>query len=415
MKYTEITSYDVDHALRNLKQVTFEVTDNCNLKCKYCGYGEFYQGYDNREAKDMPIEYAINLIDYLTDIWNKGLTDSIKQLAYFSFYGGEPLMNMPFIKACIEYIESKNINRVIQYSMTTNAVLLDKYMDYLVEKQFNILISLDGDKNSQSYRVNHNGENSFDRVFKNIKRLQTTYPEFFETHVNFNSVLHSRNTVEGVHSFIKKEFGKQPTISELNNSGIRADKVAEFEAAYRNKEESLQQSENYEQLSKDMFMNEPKTNDLLLFLHQYSGNVFRDYKALLADPEKLSMTPTGTCTPFSKKMFVTVNGKILQCERIDHDFALGTVNKERVELDIDAIVKKFNDWVGKIRTQCESCYRKQSCIQCVYYIDGVLKENPICKGFMNKEDFGQYQSYCLGHLRKNPELYEKLMKDVLVD
>lgn len=26
----------------NLRQLTFEVTDDCNLCCKYCGYGDMY-------------------------------------------------------------------------------------------------------------------------------------------------------------------------------------------------------------------------------------------------------------------------------------------------------------------------------------------------------------------------------------
>ena len=41
--------------------------------------------------------------------------------------------------------------------MTSNAVLLDKYQDYLAEKQFDILISLDGDEWGNSYRTDHAG------------------------------------------------------------------------------------------------------------------------------------------------------------------------------------------------------------------------------------------------------------------
>jgi uncharacterized protein len=48
---THITSEHIISALANLPQITFEITDACNLKCKYCGYGEFYDDYDNREDK----------------------------------------------------------------------------------------------------------------------------------------------------------------------------------------------------------------------------------------------------------------------------------------------------------------------------------------------------------------------------
>lgn len=42
----------IEKNLMNLGQITFEVTDACNLKCKYCGYGEFYGHYDNRNNQN---------------------------------------------------------------------------------------------------------------------------------------------------------------------------------------------------------------------------------------------------------------------------------------------------------------------------------------------------------------------------
>ena len=41
-----LTPNHIRLALANLPLLTFEVTDACNLKCKYCGYGEFYNDYD---------------------------------------------------------------------------------------------------------------------------------------------------------------------------------------------------------------------------------------------------------------------------------------------------------------------------------------------------------------------------------
>ena len=71
--------------------------------------------------------------------------------------------------------------------MTTNAVLLDKYMDFLVENNFEILISLDGDKFNDSYRTFKNGTGSFDTVISNIDKLQSTYPIFFDKNIKFTT------------------------------------------------------------------------------------------------------------------------------------------------------------------------------------------------------------------------------------
>lgn len=415
MIFREVTPQEIESNLVNLKQLTFEVTDACNLQCKYCGFGDLYYGYDRRESKYLPIHKAKLILDYLANIWRAGRTNEETPTTYISFYGGEPLLNMPFIKETVEYVGKMDLHRNFIFSMTTNAMLLDKYMDYLVKKRFRILISLDGDKEAQSYRITKGGENSFDTVFANVKALQEKYPEHFAECVNFNSVLHNRNSVEGTFSFIKDTFGKEPTISELNNSEIREDRRAEYERTYRNKVESIHASENYRKLSKELFMGEPNTNDLLIFLHQYSGNVFKDYNALFIDEGKMKSTPTGTCSPFGKKMFVTVNGKILQCERIDHAFSWGKITEDSVILDVEDVAEGFNAYLKKVRSQCEVCFRRKSCIQCLYYIPDICKSVAKCHGFMNGENFGRYSSYCLGHLKSNPELYRKLMTEITVE
>lgn len=239
MNNRRITPIEVEHSLVNLKQLTFEVTDACNLQCKYCSYGDLYFGYDKRETKYMSFAQGKLLIDYLVDIWKTHHASTSWQRTYISFYGGEPLLNMSFIEKMVGYIERLDVPRNFIYSITTNAMLLDKYMDFLVEKKFNLLISLDGDEKGQSYRITTNGNNSFDKVFSNVKALQQKNPAYFVENVNFNSVLYNRNSVESTHNFIKQEFGKQPTVSELNNSGIKPEKVTEFEKTYKNKIESL--------------------------------------------------------------------------------------------------------------------------------------------------------------------------------
>lgn len=55
----------VERNLINLQQLVFEVTDKCNLKCKYCAYGEMYDstGNFNRETKNLSYEKAVQIID----------------------------------------------------------------------------------------------------------------------------------------------------------------------------------------------------------------------------------------------------------------------------------------------------------------------------------------------------------------
>lgn len=63
--YSTITKEDIEQNLINLRQLVFEVTDSCNLRCKYCGYADLYEGYDKRENKKLPFYKAKLIIDYL--------------------------------------------------------------------------------------------------------------------------------------------------------------------------------------------------------------------------------------------------------------------------------------------------------------------------------------------------------------
>ena len=66
-------------------QITLELTERCNLRCKYCIYNEGQGGYRNFGNRDMTYEIAKQGIDDLIE--NSG-DDSI----YVGFYGGEPLI-----------------------------------------------------------------------------------------------------------------------------------------------------------------------------------------------------------------------------------------------------------------------------------------------------------------------------------
>ncbi|MFA8435687.1 MAG: radical SAM peptide maturase [Marinifilaceae bacterium] len=413
--FDELTAADIHEQLCNLDQLTFEITDACNLNCKYCGYGEFYNDYDTRTNHQLNHQYAINLINYLVRLWNSNSNYSHQKVVYISFYGGEPLLNMEFIKLIVHYIESlhsKNIR--FKYSITTNGILLDKYMDFLVEQKFNILISLDGNKSNNAYRVNHNGVNSFDKIYTNAKLLERMHPDFFVHNVYFNSVLHNKNNVPELVTFFKREFNKTPRITELNKTGIRHDKHEEFDRMYNNKYHSISGSKKEYELPKELIFENPKTTELNIFLHQHSENVFFSYNDLLATSGKTKKIPTGTCLPFGKKLFVTVNGKILVCERIGHQFAAGKISENGIELDFEDIANKYNGYYESLKSQCSKCYRLKTCTQCIFSME-TKNQKLYCKHFMNKEQFNRYKNALTDYLRNNPELYTQIMTEVTVN
>ena len=248
-----------------------------------------------------------------------------------------------------------------------------------------------------------------------MNRLRDNFPEYFRDHVNFNAGLHNRNSVEQIYHFFQQEYDKKPSIGELNNMGIRPEKIAEFKNAYRNQMESIRQTENYEEIDKERFISSPTYQSVCTFLHQYCDFVYRDYNELLyGKTSKQDDWITGTCMPFGKKMFVTVNGKILPCERIGQHFAIGRVDEKGVDLDFEAISERYNSYFSKLETQCSSCFNRYSCIQCIFNLKN-LEGSPICLGRMSKEDFENYKANKMAFIASHPEEYYRLMEEVFVE
>ena len=413
--YTPLAPDLIEYKIANLNQLTLEVTDACNLNCNYCGYSEFYYTHDKRENKIMPFEVAKRIIDYLVEKWNSSLNSSYKGICYISFYGGEPLLCIPLIKKIINYVNSLYINREIIFSMTTNAVLLDKYEDFLVENKIRILISLDGNEYNNSYRVDHSGKSSFVRIYRNVKHIAEKHPVYFENCVNFNSVLHNRNSVEEIHNFIKKEFNKIETISPLNDFGIQKNKLDEFKKMYKNYLTDLNQSKHSKEIIADLFIKAPQTHDLILFMTLFSGTIYRSYSDFFTDDEKRAKLLTGTCIPFGKKMFVTVNGKILPCEKISQEFGLGQVNEKNIYIDPIKIADKYNSYFQKMVKQCSYCYQAKSCSQCLFNIHDLHDNNPTCFGFENYSMFAKYLSSTISYLEDHPELYKTILRETIME
>ncbi len=67
---------DIRKCLANTPQVTFEVTDACNLRCEYCDYGKFYSDYDERKSQMLYTPKVIKFIDFLIDLWNSTFNTS---------------------------------------------------------------------------------------------------------------------------------------------------------------------------------------------------------------------------------------------------------------------------------------------------------------------------------------------------
>lgn len=162
----------------NAKVITFVVTQDCNLRCKYCYMTSKQSGHK------MTFETAKSAIDYFVKEKSKLFDDDYLIL---EFIGGEPLIEVELIDKIVDYFKIKiykeNSNWFGRYriAISTNGILYssDKVQKF-IQKNINSLsigISIDGTKEKHDMqRVYPDGTGSYDDVRKNIKLWKKQFP-----------------------------------------------------------------------------------------------------------------------------------------------------------------------------------------------------------------------------------------------
>ena len=405
----------IRHALANARQVVFEVTDACNLRCEYCGYGKFYKDYDQRKNSRLDFRVAERLLTFLEQGWHSSLNGSMDNRIAIGFYGGEPLLNFPFIHQMVEYIKARRVpDHRFVFVMTTNGLLLEKYMDFLCDNRFELLISLDGNRRHNSYRVFPDGSEAYDLILKNVDTLRKRYPDYFREKVNFNAVFHNRSSLSEMYHFFKKRFDKIPMVWELNTSGIEPSRQEEFWNVFASMQEDLQGMERPQPMMEDMFMDLPGMGGLSKFIHQYTNCSFSDYNEVMSNDIDAARFPTGTCIPFSRKIFLTVNHKILPCEAVGQQHAMGHVTTDGVHIDADRIAMRYNEYYRKISKRCKHCYLADNCGKCMLDLD-MSADTPECNDFMSLDERRDRFATHLSYLEAFPRTYSRIVKEVYYD
>jgi len=176
----------VERLHEGITSLTLEVTEACNLRCRYCIFSGGYTNWRSHGRRRMSDVTALGAIDLYLDHCKDSDTVMV------GFYGGEPLLNFDLIRRCCDYVKSRERDnrkhRDIRFSLTTNGTLLtDEVLEYLIHNNFSLSFSLDGPREVHDrYRVSADDRGTFEVVFQSIQRIYKEYPRYFEDKVLFN-------------------------------------------------------------------------------------------------------------------------------------------------------------------------------------------------------------------------------------
>jgi uncharacterized protein len=129
-----------ESAAPRVKALCLFATDNCNLSCRYCfANKERPAAAHGRGAMSAAVGKAA--VDFLL------LAAGPRRHCEIDYFGGEPLLNWPVIKAVTAYARERSaaLSKEIAFTITTNGLLLTpEIAGFLEEESFAAVLSLDG-------------------------------------------------------------------------------------------------------------------------------------------------------------------------------------------------------------------------------------------------------------------------------
>ncbi len=313
-------SYDKDIA-----RVTLITTTNCNLRCVYC----FARG--GERATYMDPELAIRVI-------KKVISPETKEI-HLNFFGGEPSLNFKCIKESVNFINRKYIKA--RYQITTNGVMPEDTLDFLIKNNFIFFLSIDGTPEIQNkQRPMANGNPTNDIVEKTAKKIIEN-----DGNVKFRVTI-TRYSMNKMHDIIEYLYG-------LGAKYIHFEPLHVSGRAYKKFKLQPDAKKYIEEFIKALDLAKECKIKLIDSSYNYLLNPCIQF-----------------CPSVQKnKLILTSEGKITFCLEAQDDchtlsdiFIVGEYDtkKDRFEYDKNKMEKLTGYTVNSVK-KCEKCFAKYAC------------------------------------------------------
>ena len=323
---------------RFLQDLILQVTQDCNFQCRYCLFANDTKLERTHKKINMDYLTAQKSVDYLYNHCADVSEVSI------GFYGGEPFLNFDLIKRITKYASQKFQAKHVRFLTTTNASLLnDDIIQFMINNNFEVSISLDGDRdyqnNHRKYRAN--GNDTFDIVMRNVLKIKNANPVYFKENVSFNPVIFNDENAEKVYAFYES-IGVNKDNININRANLNG-------IDYLDSPTMLFSNQNMYGVRDDM-----KHNNFIKKIEDNS--IIPNY-----------WHPNGQCVPGVRRLFVTIDGSIYPCEKIveNKTFCIGNINDNKDDkIDVDQARKILNS-ATITQDNCKKCWAFRFCEMCV--------------------------------------------------
>lgn len=352
VSYIETFDYNLD----KISMFTIEMTQQCNLRCKYCIYSGNYDNqrfHNNKFFQEDNIPQLVRFID--------SHADKTAPVITICFYGGEALLQKPTIDKIIQNLHSLNYD--FEYTISTNGVLLNQEnIKWICSiPNLKVTVTVDGDNIvHDSNRVFPNGTGSFNTIMTNLQWFKKNYPIEYNNRIQFLSTIDSIDRLPHL-----SEFWQNNHLLSNHRPVHISSILPNFPKDIFTRDTALKnQIVVYNKAYKAYINNED--NILTDELKRLIGIIeYRDFNIL---PKQQRFV---TCCHNPYSCFISSTGSLFICEKFNLNNEVGNIYSG---FNIDSLRRIISVFTERKNSLCSKCWARRLCRICATNVNHTLQE-----------------------------------------
>ncbi len=342
-----------------LNQLTLTLTEQCNLRCRYCYHHSSHDWIRPFRNRHMSRSTALKALAYFAE------RCAYAEMPTVSFYGGEPLLRFDVIKAVVEQASVQTAWPELTFIIDTNGTLLDdEIIEFVADHEIHLQVSLDGPPALHDrHRVGRNGETTHATIEHGLERLLRRDPgaatrlSFVVTLAPPYDFLAAADYFADLPLFRDLGITTRPSVTAniANLDGVEIDGQSGHDLALL-REHRDRARERYVQAC---LAGQRSTLSPLLTNFFENGLIRFHHRSRKPLPERVS--PTGCCQPGQRRLHVRTDGVFQPCERVGEVMAIGDVDRG---FDRAVIERLYAEMFAAVRQRCRDCWAVRQCGLC---------------------------------------------------
>lgn len=315
---------------KRINRITLHVSNDCNLRCKYCyaqggNYG-ISRSFMTEQTAEQFVDFCVKEFDVVDRI---------------VFFGGEPLLNPGVIDLICTKFKQYRINKIIPYTplfiLVTNGTIISNEILKLIKDHIDVVsVSVDGEKEyHDANRVYNDGKGSFEKVASFIRFIQNNTDKTVQYEATYTqNHINSGCRREKVMESLKKQFGILGAVVDEDSLGYYP---------------LIEYWNNILKLEADKIQ--------LEFLPEDFYNIFN---------KLLNNKDNHFCSIGRKSFAVNCNGDVYACHLLNgkENNKLGNIIGENIFNTPSSYTSFYHNYSLKDTIKCRQCWARRLCGGC---------------------------------------------------